>query len=198
MSTLVPDGSADSPWPTRQVRLLPAAGAARCSRQNVKRRVRSFADANGTCVARRLQFGKQPPRSHQATQNSWPASLVGGRLSRRIGLVPPGRTVMLPNSASGDGLSIRAIGTRLASVVIDDTPVRAEDTELASVVLVSTVRETPPPPRVGSKYPSGSGTQLLEYWNVPRRRSLTRVRKSGRSTPVYPSTTLVPTCWRYS
>lgn len=84
-SALAPGGARAEPaWPTRQV-LPPAAvgGAARCSRQYVKRRVRSLADANSVCVARLPQFGKQPPLIHHATQNSRPASFCGGGRVRR-------------------------------------------------------------------------------------------------------------------
>ena len=68
--------SAGAPWLPRQV--PPDEGAARCSRQKVSSRVRSAVDAKGTWAARFPQFGKQAPRSHQATQNSTPVSLEGG------------------------------------------------------------------------------------------------------------------------
>ena len=97
--------AAGSPWRTRQA--LFGADDARCVRQNVKSRVRSVVSANETCVALRPQFGKQPLRSHRATQKSLPALLRGGRSSRRIRRVPPGATVMFANSVSGAGLSTR-------------------------------------------------------------------------------------------
>ena len=64
--------------------LSPAAGACKCERTYAKRRVRSAAEAKGWWVVRRPHVGKQPPRVHQATQNSLPASFGGGRWSRMI------------------------------------------------------------------------------------------------------------------
>ena len=48
----------------------------------------------------------------------------------------------------------------------------------------------------GLRYASGIG--IIVFWKVPRRRSDTRSRKSGKSTPVMPDASLTPTCCRYS
>lgn len=42
-------------WPSSQA-WLPAGGAARCSRQNVSKHMRSGGDANGPCMALRPRF----------------------------------------------------------------------------------------------------------------------------------------------
>ena len=198
-SALAPDGAlAESAWPTRHV-LPPAAGggAAKCSRQYVKRRVRSAAEVKGVWVTRLPQFGKHPPRIHHATQNSWPASFCGGGRVRNSWRVPPRRVTMLVKSASGAGLSIRTTLSRVGSVM-DDTPVDADVALLLPpaemtlgafrVVVLGAAMW-----RMGSKYASGSGTQLLDCWKVPRRNSVTRVRNSKRSTPSWLSATLVST-----
>ena len=111
------DDSADTPWPPRQV--LPAGGAARWSRQNVRSRVRSPSEAKGTWEARRPQLGKHAPRSHHATQNSRFWSLVGGRPSFRSGRNPLGRTTMVRKSGSDWGFSMRATTCRVLSVKPD-------------------------------------------------------------------------------
>lgn len=121
-SALVPGGTlAESTWPTCQVLSPLVAGAARCSRQNDNRCTRSAVDdENGTCAARRPQFWRQPDLNHHATQNSCPASLWGALCSsRRIGRVPPGCTVIVENSVSGPGLSMRATGALVLSAVRD-------------------------------------------------------------------------------
>ena len=115
--------------------------------------------------------------------------------------MPPGRTTMARNSASLFGLSIGIIGTRgVASVVNDDTPVRSEDTELPPVGTALggalDAPEPPPPARAGSRYSTGMGTQLLECGKVPCLRSETMLRKSGVSTPVWSSETLMLTACR--
>jgi hypothetical protein len=116
--------AAATSWPPRQARLAAAAaGAAMCSLQNIKSRDLSASDVNGVCVPLRRQLAKQVPRVHHAMQNSRPASFRGGGCSRRIGLVPPGRTTMLVKSASGPGLSTRAAIVRVSAVVREDTPV---------------------------------------------------------------------------
>ena len=163
-SASVPVGAAVSPWRPRQVWPLPAAGAARCSRQKLRSRVRSAEDAKGRCVARRPQDGKHPLRSHHATQNSCPASLAGGRCSRSTGRVPPGRTTMLLNSASGDGLSTRATEVLgVLSAVREDMPLRVDACEVETVVGAMLGTELALPwGRVGARYSSGIGTQWLE------------------------------------
>ena len=154
----------------------PDGGAAKCSRQNVSNLVRSAVDANGTWAARFPQFGKQAPRSHQATQKSTPALLVGGDRVCKIGRNPPGRTTMLVNSESGLGFSIGATTVRGVSFVRDDKPVRADAPELGAVYPVAMVLVPPLPAVLGFKYPSGIGNQLLEFWKVPCRKSQISVR----------------------
>ena len=76
---------------------------------------------------------------------------------------------------------------------MNHTPVRAEETEPAPVgarLDVLDVPEPPTPPRRGSKYASGIGTQLLEFWNVPRLCSATMVRNPGGLIPLWPSVLL--------
>ena len=81
---------------------------------------------------------------------------------------------MLLNSASGLGFSILATTVRVASAM-DEIPERAVDTELGAVVLVVIVLASPDG-RGSARYSAGMGTQLLECWKVPRRRSDTSVR----------------------
>ena len=139
--------SAGAPWPPRQ--FPPDNGAARCSRQKVSSLVRSAVDAKGTWAARFPQFGKHAPHSHQATQNSTPASFNGGDCVCRIGRNPPGRTTILENSGSGLGFSIRATIVRGMSVVMDDIPVRTDAPEVGAVDPVACVLAPPPPLLLG-------------------------------------------------
>ena len=102
-----------------------------------------------------------------------------------MGRVPPGRTAILQKSASFTVFSIGVIRWVL-SVVNDETPVRPESTELPPVGTALGALEPPEPPlpvRIGSRYSTGIGTQLLEFGNVPCLRSATIARNSGLSTP---------------
>jgi hypothetical protein len=86
-----------------------------------------------------------------------------------IGLVPPGRTVMFANSASGAGFSIRATGAREApSVVSEGMPDRTDVAVFEGIVTAVGARDPALSPlRSGPKYSSGSGIQLLDWWTVP-------------------------------
>ena len=111
-------------------------------------------------VTRRPQVGKHPLRNHHATQNSCSASLAGDLCSRSTGRVPPGRTLMLLNSASGAGLSTRATEVRVVSAVMDDTLVRVVACELELVVCATLGTELMLDcGRVGARYSSCIGTQ---------------------------------------
>lgn len=121
-----PVGETVSPWHPCQVR-VPAAGAAKCSRQYDSNLVRSEGDAKGPCVALRPQFEKQPERSHHASR-------IRGR-----------RTTILANSESGLGFAILGTGARDGSVSAD-TVVLAVDTvpvlvgtALGPIVIVATL-----------------------------------------------------------
>ena len=104
--------------------------------------MRSPSDANARCVAMRPQFSKQPERSHQPKQNSWPASLLGGRCCRTTGRVPPGRNVILLKSASGCGLATRATaGAPPVGSVRADTAVALA--ELPAPLVLEVVRVHP-------------------------------------------------------
>jgi hypothetical protein len=84
--------------------------------------------------------------------------------------------MIVVNSGSGLGFSIRATTGRGVSFVRDDMPVRADAPELGAVVPVAVVLIVALPALLGVRYPSGIGIQLLEFWNVPRRKSETMVR----------------------
>jgi hypothetical protein len=119
-------------------------GATKVARTNVNKRVRSVGEAKGTWVARRPQEGKHPLLHHHATQNSWPASLDGGRLARRM-LPMPLRSVRDENSVSSVGLSTRETAARgVAPPAVPEAPVMEEtpDPWLATVPEVE-VRKLP-------------------------------------------------------
>ena len=120
--------------------------------------------------------------------------------------MPPGRTVMLVNSGSGVGLSMRDTDVRGVFPVREDMSVRADVVDPSTAewslrACCPTVLPrvlAPPWANGGVMYSSGSGTQWLEKWNVPRFNSVTNVRNCGRSTPACPAATLVPKLCQYS
>ena len=129
-------------------------------------------------------------------QNSRPASLRGGGCSRRVDRVPPGRTLLAENSASRPVLSTRAAMAVRVSVP-PVLPVRPVPVVLSSVCTQLGGPCDPPPVRGAAggaaMYPSGNGTQLLPFRNVPCLRSHKSVLKSGMSTPAWLSATFVLT-----
>ena len=82
--------------------------------------MRSEAEPNGVCAARRPQLAKHAPFVHQATHISWPASFWGGRCARIALRMPPARIVIPVKSASGVGFSTRATGAREVSPPVRD------------------------------------------------------------------------------
>ena len=171
-----------SPWPNRQV------GACKCSRTYASKRARSPSEAKGWCVALRLQLGKHPPRVHHATQ-SWlvPASFVGGGCSSIMRLAPPGRIVIAPISASGDGFATRATRS-VASVgaVREETPVRLDPCVVVVPLTLGVPVLTAAGTGMGSKYASGMATQFVDCGKVPCLRSFIMDKKLGNTTPVTP------------
>ena len=115
---------------------------------------------------------------------------------RNTCLAPPRRMVMLVNSVLRDEFLMRATlllraGSPVSCVtlemlVVDDACVETVAAPVNVVVpmVVACAVAT-------LSYCSGTATQLVERWNVPRFRSCIRAEKLGISTP---STTLLATC----
>lgn len=172
-------------WPSRQV--APSATKCACS-TNVRSRVHSPGEANGRWVARRPHEGKQPRLHHQATQNSWPALLVGGLLARKRLPIPAttkgeSRKIPIINRVVGADLvsacGCGACGTRTTRQGGDRRPLHGDGAHLVGG------------PDTQHRRLKLLHVRLGQWWSVPSFKLRRRAWKRGTSTPSQVSPTLM-------